>query len=420
MNKPTLLKMACILFVFCAATAIASPAQVLTKIYNFQGPPKDGANPSAGLVHASDGNFYGTTFGGGANQNGDCLSTNGCGAIFKVTPGGSATLLYSFCSKSNCADGANPQSGLVQGSDGNFYGTTEVGGTGTGCFYGTCGTVFKITPQGTLTTLYSFCSQSGCIDGSNPSDALVQANDGNLYGTTFDGGTSSCGGVGCGTVFKITLSGALTTIHSLTEYEGYWPYAGLVQATDGYLYGTALNGGANGLTGLGTVFKISLSGTLTSLHSFNGDDGEDPYGGLVQASDGNFYGTADGGGANGDGTVFTITSTGTFTTLHNFAESDGLMPYAALLQATDGNFYGTTFEGGTHGLGTVFKMTPSGTLTTLHNFAGAPSDGSLSTSALVQLGPSLYGTTGIGGDPSYGIVFRLTIPRLCTVCANAE
>jgi uncharacterized repeat protein (TIGR03803 family) len=194
-----------------------------------------------------------------------------------------------------------------------------------------------------------------------------------------------------------------------------------VQGSDGYLYGTSLNGGANGLSGLGTVFKISLSGTLTPLHSFIGDDGESPYGGLVQASDGNFYGTAYGGGANSDGTVFTITSTGNFTTLHTFAgASDGAYPYAALVQATDGNFYGTTFEGGTHGLGTVFKMTPSGALSTLHNFAGSPSDGSLSTSALLELGPNLYGTTGIGGNPSYGIVFHLTIPRLCTVCPNAE
>jgi len=147
MNKPTLLKIACILFVFCTATAIASPAQVLTTLHTFQGSPGDGANPGAVLVHASDGNFYGTTPGGGAYKNGNCLSNDGCGTVFKITPAGTLTVLYSFCSQPNCSDGADPQPGLVQGSDGNFYGTTEVGGTGTECFYGSCGTVFKITPK---------------------------------------------------------------------------------------------------------------------------------------------------------------------------------------------------------------------------------------------------------------------------------
>jgi len=421
-NKPTLLKIACMLFVFCAATAIASPAQFFSTVYSFQGPP-GGANPAAGLVYASDGNFYGTTFGGGNQNTNFCLSTNGCGVVFKVTPSGTATVLYSFCSQSNCSDGANPQSGLVQASDGNFYGTTEIGGTGTGCFYGTCGTVFKITPQGALTTLYSFCSQSNCVDGFSPSDALVQGNDGNLYGTTFAGGTTGCGGVGCGTVFKITLSGVLTTVHRFNGYDGYWPYAGLVQDTDGLFYGTTLNGGVNGIDGLGTVFQMTPGGTLTTLYSFclqtNCPDGEAPYGGLVRASDGNFYGVAEYGGANQFGTVFKITPTGTFTTLHSFAgSSDGEYPYAALVQASDGNFYGTTFEGGAHDGGTVFKATPSGAVTTLRNLAGR--DGDLSTSSLVQVGAeNLYGTTGIGGA-GYGTVFRVTIPRACTVCPNIE
>jgi len=424
MNKPTLLKIACILFVFCTATAIASPAQVLTTLHTFQGSPGDGANPGAVLVHASDGNFYGTTPGGGAYKNGNCLSNDGCGTVFKITPAGTLTVLYSFCSQPNCSDGADPQPGLVQGSDGNFYGTTEVGGTGTECFYGSCGTVFKITPQGTLTTLYSFCSQSKCDDGANPSAPVVQGSDGNFYGSTFQGGIL-CNPVGCGTIFKITPSGAVTTLHRFNEFDGYGPYAALVQASDGNFYGTTVEGGANGLSGQGTVFKITPGGTLTTLYSFcsqpNCSDGAAPYAALVQAKDGNFYGVANAGGANGDGTVFKITPTGTLTTLHSFAwSSDGEYPYAALLQASDGNFYGTTFEGGAHLLGTVFKITPNGDLTTLHNFAGEPSDGSLPTAALVQLGASLYGTTTIGGNTSYGIVFRLALPRACTVCPNVE
>ena len=424
MNKPGLLKMACILFVFCTATAIASPAQVLTTLHNFQGSPGDGANPEAGLLHASDGNFYGTTFGGGANKNGNCISNDGCGTVFKITPGGTLTVLYSFCSQPNCSDGADPEPVLVQSGDGNFYGTTEVGGTGTECFYGTCGTVFKITPQGTLTTLYSFCSQSNCDDGAAPSAPVVQGSDGNFYGTTFNGGIS-CSPVGCGTVFKITPGGSLTTLHRFNVNDGYWPYTGLVQGSDGNFYGTTNLGGIDGVNGQGTVFKMTPGGTLTTLYSFcsqsNCSDGGDPYGALVLARDGNFYGVASGGGANGDGTAFKITPTCAYTTLHSFAgASDGAYPYATLVQATDGNFYGTTFEGGTHDAGTIFKMTPAGSLTTLHNFAGPPSDGSLSTASLVQLGTSLYGAAGSGGNSSYGTVFRITLPRLCTVCPNAE
>jgi uncharacterized repeat protein (TIGR03803 family) len=285
--------------------------------------------------------------------------------------------------------------------------------------------VFKITPQGTLTTLYSFCSQSNCDDGANPSGPVMQASDGNFYGTTFEGGTG-CSPVGCGTVFKITPSGALTTLHRFNADDGYWPFAGLVQASDGNFYGTTNLGGIDGLNGQGTVFKITPSGALTTLYNFcsqsNCSDGAEPYGALVQASDGNFYGTVTGGGAYGDGTIFKITPTGTFTTLHSFVgASDGAYPYAALLQGRDGNFYGTTFEGGTDSAGTVFKITPRGVLTTLHNFAGEPTDGALSTAALVQTGEgSLYGTTGIGGADSYGIVFRLTLPRTCAVCPNVE
>ena len=200
---------------------------------------------------------------------------------------------------------------------------------------------------------------------------------------------------------------------------------GMVQGSDGNFYGTTNLGGIDGVNGQGTVFKMTPGGTLTTLYSFcsqsNCSDGGDPYGALVLAKDGNFYGVASGGGANGDGTAFKITPTGAYTTLHSFAgASDGAYPYATLVQATDGNFYGTTFEGGTHDAGTIFKMTPAGSLTTLHNFAGPPSDGSLSTASLVQLGTSLYGAAGSGGNSSYGTVFRITLPRLCTVCPNAE
>jgi uncharacterized repeat protein (TIGR03803 family) len=218
-------------------------------------------------------------------------------------------------------NGDDPE-GLVQGTDGNFYGTTAGGGTGSG-------TIFKITPGGVLTTLHSFNTS----DGSSPL-ALVQGTDGNFYGTTYVGGDLSCydgGGYGCGTVFKVTASGKLTTLHSFDGTDGSQPAASLVQATDGNFYGTTINGGA---CILGTVFKITPSGELTTLYNFCGSsDGWGP-GPLVQATDGNFYGTMYFGGASGLGTVFKITATGKLTTLHSFDGTDGSNPRGALVQAT--------------------------------------------------------------------------------------
>ena len=310
--------------------------------------------------------MYGTTEYGGANR---------YGTVFKITPSGALTKLYSFCSQSGCADGANPFGPLVQATDGNLYGTTQIGGANTsGCGGQGCGTVFKITPSGTLTTLYSFCSQSGCPDGANPQAGLVQATNGDFYGTTSSGGAN-----GGGTVFKITPSGTLTTLYSFCSQsgcpDGAHPW-GLVQATNGSLYGTTLLGGANSQ---GTVFRITPSGTLKTLQNFKGPNGANPYAGLVQANDGNFYGTTGGGGANNDGTVFKITPSGALTTLYSFCSQsgckDGANPYAGLVQATNGNLYGTTLYGGAKttgcggfGCGTVFKITPGGALTTLYSF----------------------------------------------------
>ncbi len=316
------------------------------------------------MVQATHGNLYGTTEYGGANFSGN---------VFKITPSGTLTTLYSFCSLSGCADGANPYAGLVQATDGNFYGTTEYGG---GPNFS--GTVFRITPSGKLTTLYSFCSQSGCPDGEYPTAALVQATDGNFYGTTYGGGAN----LHYGTVFKITPSGTLTTLYSFCSQsgcgDGEVPGSALVQATDGNFYGTTVFGGANGE---GTVFKITPSGTLTTLYSFlafSMTDGFNPNG-VVQATDGNFYGTTLSGGSispacavGGDfgcGTVFKITPSGTLTTLHSFCSqsgcADGSGPEATpgLIQDTNGSFYGTTGYGGDlscvspfAGCGTVFRL----------------------------------------------------------------
>jgi uncharacterized repeat protein (TIGR03803 family) len=327
------------------------------------------------------------------------------GTAFKITPGGVLTTLYSFCSQPNCADGSGPFAALVQATDGNFYGTTYGGGT-----YSS-GTAFKITPGGTLTTQYSFCSQPNCADGAGPFAALVQATDGSFYGTTYQGGTNDGG-----TVFKITPSGTLTTLHSFDGSDGLYPDTPLTQGSDGTFYGTTQQGGAGSA---GTVFKITPSGNLTTLHSFDGSDGLYPNTPLTQGSDGNFYGAAEQGGAYRSGTVFKITPAGTLTVLHSFDGSDGYIPLAVLVQASDGNFYGLTDLGGTYSSGTVFKITPGGTLTTLYSFCsqsgcidGANPDGGL----VLGRDSNFYGTTSEGGAFGDGTVFRLDVVPPCAIC----
>lgn len=328
---------------------------------NFKG--TNGVPPYSSLIQGTDGNLYGTTSEGGDN---DCSAgpVFACGTIFKITPWGRLTTLYAFCPQANysCPDGFSPM-GLIQGTDGNFYGTTQYGGANNGnyeCFdYPGCGTVFKITPGGKLTTLYTFCSLTNCADGIYPGGPLVQVAGGDFYGTTG------------GTVFKITAEGKLTTLYtfcSLTNCaDGSCASAPVTQGTDGNFYGTTQNGGAdNGnnvcsdYLGCGTVFKITPAGEFATLHNFGGRNGMWPVSGLVQATDGDFYGTTLIGGANcpnhrrfpGCGTIFKITPVGKLTTLYNFCSqdypycTDGAFPTAALVQATRGTFYGTTSWGG--------------------------------------------------------------------------
>ena len=297
-----------------------------------------GGEYAAGLTLGSDGNFYGTSYAGG---------TGGDGFVFKMTSSGALTTLYTFAANSNgiWANGNFPR-GLVQASDGNFYGTTYYGGTNTcisgGTNYG-CGTVYRITPGGTLTTLYNFCSKSGCADGQNPG-TLVLGADGSLYGTTLYGGGSACNG-GCGTIFKITTTGTFATLHSFDSTDGAVP-AALIQATDGNIYGTTSYGGSGSScsSGCGTIFKMTSAGVVTTLHSFGISDGSVPDG-MIQGADGNFYGVTEGGGTSVYGTIFKITSTGTITTLHSFDKTDGANP-TALVQHSNGSFYGTTVSGG--------------------------------------------------------------------------
>ena len=404
---------------FCALMAIASLAQTFTTLVNFDG--SNGNTPYLmALIQGTDGNFYGTTENGGAT---------GHGVVFQMTPSGTVTVLYSFTAGN---DGGYPAAGLVQGTDGNFYGTTRTGGAhccgtvfkvtpqGTlttlysfggsdggvvyaplflasdGNFYGVTskdgpyggGTAFKITPSGTLTTIYDFCSQNhglNCTDGTEPLGGLVQATDGNFYGTTQGGGD-----YGFGTVYQLTPSGTLTVLHSFDDADdGEGPHDKLVQATDGNFYGTTYLGGPGSN---GTVFKMTPGGALTTLLSFclnlDCSAGAQPESGLIQAADGNFYGTAT-AGAHGHGTVYRMTPDGTATALHSFCPngncSDGSGPLGGLLQASDGTFYGTTESGGSHGDGTVFSLslpqptytltvsiTGSGTVTSADGYINCP------------------------------------------------
>ncbi len=280
-------------------------------------------------------------------------------------------------------------------------------------------TVIAASAQ-TLSTLWTFDYSD---DGAYPTDALVQGTDGNFYGTTSGGSDSSCGYIGCGTVFKIGPFGGLNTLYSFKGTDGANPYGGLVQAKNGYFYGTTRVGGTNGF---GTVYKIDSNGKLTTLHSFNGSDGEVLFAALIQANDGNFYGTTVDGGANGYGTVFKITPAAILTTLYSFCPeancADGINPYGGLIQGSDGNFYGTTANGGAnlgpnnicaYGWGTVFKITPSGTLTTLHSFCSQSNpnctDGFGPQAGLVQANDGkLYGTTANGGANNYGTIFKIS------------
>jgi uncharacterized repeat protein (TIGR03803 family) len=362
------------------ATAVSSPAQ-FTTLVSFTGP--NGSQPfQENLVQGVDGNLYGTTTYGG---------THGDGIIFGVTPSGTLTTIYNFA---NTPDGANPYAGLVLGTNGKFYGTTAQGGASG------LGTVFSVTTTGTVTILHSFSGS----DGEIPYGALVEGADGNYYGTTQAGGSMA---PGYGTVFKITPTGTLTTLHSFNNTtDGYYPYAGLVQGNTGAFFGTTTGGpGAD----FGTVFKITSSGTYTLLHSFIDTDGWEPEGALIQAASGKFYGTTVRGGASGLGEVFTITSGGTFNLLHSFATvSEGYEPVAGLIQASDGNFYGTTFAGGSFGEGNIFEITSGGTVTTLHSFSGGDggTDGQQPFGGLVQhTSGVLYGTTGGSAFGDVGTVF---------------
>ncbi|MGD1021065.1 MAG: choice-of-anchor tandem repeat GloVer-containing protein [Verrucomicrobiia bacterium] len=358
-------------------------ADTIKTLHTFTG-GSGGSQPYGGLIQGSDGNFYGTTYSGGGSDS---------GTVFSITAAGTLSTIYNFGGGS---DGANPEAGLIQGSDGFLYGTTSRGGTGK------AGTVFKVGTTGTLTTLHYF---TGGSDGGNPQAGIVQGSDGNYYGTTYSGGTSSTG-----TIFAISSGDFITSYDFTGGANGGNPKAGLVEGSDGFLYGTTYSGG---VSNAGTVFRYSLGSGLIPLYNFTGgEDGANPQGALVEGSDSNFYGTTF-GGANGFGTVFRIRTAGNLTVLWIFGDgSDGGNPEGGLILGQDGNFYGTTSTGGNGGFGTVFKITKGGALTTLYNFTGG-NDGATPLAGLLQASATNFlGTTSAAGSDSLGTVFSLIQP--CT------
>ncbi len=372
------------------AASIAAPTVSFKTLVNFNG--TNGANSHAGFIETTDGNLYGTTPDGGANN---------AGVLFKMTLAGTLTTVYSFCSQAGCTDGSGP-GGLTLGRDGNIYGLTGGGGT-----FG-YGTVFKFTGAAGPITLHNFDGTDGSGGGY-----LVQASDGNFYGTTaFGANFFECLSNGCGTIFEMTPGGTVTTLHAFCSEvacaDGAILFEYLAPGPGGGYYGGTFGGGT---ANCGTVFNITPKGQLTTIYTFgtqyypfcNGN----PLG-LVRGTDGNFYGVT----IAAQGTVFRITPKGELTTIYNFCSrtgcADGSVPRVWLTLGGDGNFYGTTYFGGAHNLGTIFQITPAGALTTLHSFNGT--DGNYPIGALYQAPDgSFYGTTTVGGSGGVGTIFRLSV-----------
>jgi uncharacterized repeat protein (TIGR03803 family) len=302
---------------------------------------------------------------------------------------GAVTTLYSFTNK---FDGSQPYAGLVLGNDGNFYGTCFDGGSNG------FGSIFKISSSGAFTPLHSF----SFIDGETPTAGLTLGADGNFYGTTFGGGTNDYG-----TVFQISSNGVFASLYSFTNgIDGANPYAGLAQGGNGAFYGTTSGGGVNNN---GVFFQITSAGAFTPLYYFNnGTDGSQPRATLTSAN-GVFYGTTYAGGSDGKGVVFGITADGAISPLHSFnGGSDGANPVGQLTQGTNGIFYGTAYAGGSNGFGTVFQITTGGSFGPLYSFTGGSDGGSPAAGLSQGTDGNFYGTTYGGGPDGDGGIFKIT------------
>lgn len=378
---------AVVMAVALVLSSLVAQAQTVSTVYNFLGGKTSGQFPwYVTLVQGTNGSLYGTTYSGGSNL---------AGTVFSVTTSGTQTILYSF--KGGTKDGANPTGGLTLGTDGNFYGTTQQGGSKTE------GIVFKITPSGTLTILHNF---TGGADGAFPWGPPILASDGNFYGTASGGGNK-----GNGVVYQITSSGTFTTIYEFDITHGFGPIAPPTQGTDGYLYVPVSEGGAEYC---GTIVQMSTAGVINNYYSFPcGSGGSFPIGPLVQAANGDLYSTTQNGGTVGEGTIYQVTTGLAVTVLHNFGAAfrDCTYPSAGLILGTDGNYYGSASEGGGNDDGCLFNTTTGGTYKGLYSFTNTSNGTQMSPlSPPIQGTDGLfYGVTEFGGTSNYGTVYSLNM-----------
>lgn len=375
----------------------AARAEPDTVVYSFTG-AGDGGEPVAGLVADEAGIFYGTTTKGG---NGGC----GCGTVFKVTSSGAMTTLYSFMGGS---DGANPTSALLVDRAENLYGTTASGGNDD-CGFQACGTVFKIAADGTETVLYAF--KGGNDDGFDPLGGVISDAEGNFYGTTYLGGETKCGH-GCGTIFKLAPDGTETVLHAFRGgKDGSNPVAGLLTDDVGNSYGTTVYGGKRRCiqAGCGTVFALSTSGKEAILHAFNYTNGTSPQTGLISDRAGNLFGVTGGMSA----VLYRLANNGRYSILFRFHQGTvGTNPSGNLLADVRGdlfvnNLYGGNSGCGYYGCGTLFEL-PSGKYgKALHRFNPDKGDGQPSGNLAADALGRIWGVTEFGGAYGHGAIFRI-------------
>jgi uncharacterized repeat protein (TIGR03803 family) len=384
------------------ALGVAAHAQTYTQsiLHNFGSSSLDGAYPFGGLVMDTAGNLYGTDWSGGGSTN--CSPYSGCGTVFKLDRSGNETILHTF---TGGTDGAGPVASLMMDGTGNLYGTTFAGGISSH-YAGGAGTVFKITAAGTYSILHKFGGNPS--DGEGPRGSLILDEAGNLYGTTSGGGA-----YGKGTVFELRANGTETVLYGFRgKADGAYPGTNVLRDGLGNLYGTANQGGA---FGVGVIFKLSLKGVVTVLHTFCSSpgcaDGEYPLY-IVRSAQGNFYGSTEYGGA-GHGVIFEVSGAGEASTLYTFCPggvgsgcTDGSGPTRLL--ASGGDLYGTAAGGGNGGAGLVYKLNTSGVETVLYSFPANYSDGASPVGVVTDSSGNLYGAALNGGSGNSGVVFELT------------
>jgi uncharacterized repeat protein (TIGR03803 family) len=368
----------------CLVLALAAPvhAQTYKVLHNFGSSPGEPSCPTfeGAIAQSLGGNFYSSAP--------DCFSTDG-GTVYKISVNGALTVIYRF--PSDLSGPRTPVGGLVLGTDQQFHGTTKFGGINN--FHGG---IFRVTPGGKFTTMHEF---NGDVNGGAPVNAPIQSVSGNYYGTT-----PGEYGLNWGSIYKITENGNFTLLHAFNGADGAYAQGPLIQGTDYNFYG---NTGAGGPLYDGVIFRVTAGGDYKVLHTFDGTDGEFPAGPLIQTKDGTFYGTAYASGSGGAGVIFQMTPDFQFSVLYSFsAGADGGNPAGGLVEASDGNLYGTNTTGGANGHGVIFRITPAGAFTVLHDFR--KSTGILSQGTLIQhTNGKLYGQTTVGGSAGHGVFFRL-------------